>query len=196
MSAEFNSSVSRLGAGLMDKLVLEYNSVFWNETADWLYYISANSGQWVEALNLYKYTGKAQLMMFNIGSAAKAFAEQTDQQVLTSATDALRVMYPSSTTQISQYTRYARTNWSKDQHAKQSYSFFAPGSSASDCQTIAKGAQNRVLFAGEHTSGDYLATVHGAYISGLTAAKVIYASAVSRIANLAIIASVVMILNQ
>ena len=134
-------------------------------------------------------------MLFNVGSAAKTFAEQTDQQVLTSATDALRIMYPSATTQISQYLRYARTNWSKDQFAKQSYSYFAVGSSPSDCQTIAKGAQGRILFAGEHTTADFIGTVHGAYISGLTAGKAIYTSAISRIANCSIIASIVIMLS-
>jgi monoamine oxidase len=51
-------AINRLGMGLMDKLWLEFPTAFWTDdlNSDWIAYINDNPGQWVETLNVYKYT--------------------------------------------------------------------------------------------------------------------------------------------
>jgi monoamine oxidase len=43
-----------------------------------------------------------------------------------------------------------------------------------DYKTLGESVDDKLFFAGEHTSVAYRATVHGAYLSGLEAAKSIY----------------------
>ncbi len=94
----------------MDKLVLEFASPFWDTSADWINYISNTPGEWVQALNLYKYTGKPWLMMFNVGSNAENHGSQTDLEVAESGLAALKIMYPAATN----YVSYTRSNWGEE----------------------------------------------------------------------------------
>ena len=83
---------------------------------------------------------------------------------------ALRKMYPKAPNP----TSYQRTNWSKDPYAYGSYSFVKLGAEApDDCDSIAEGNSTnyKLYFAGEATNCEMIATVHGAYISGLKTVK-------------------------
>ena len=90
----------------------------------------------------------------------------TDQQVLNSAMATLRIMYPGAPT----YINYKRSNWGEDEFARQSYTFIKAGGTRSDPGNIAASIDDKVYFAGEHTNADFIGTVHGAYVSGLSAA--------------------------
>ncbi|CDW74745.1 amine oxidase [Stylonychia lemnae] len=169
LPSDKQSSINGLGAGLMDKLALEFSSVFWDEDMDWLNYISDGDLKWTQTLNIYKYTQKPILLMFNIGKDAQSFAQMTDQQVLDSAMATLRTMYPNAP----DYVNYKRSNWGQDEFAYQSYTFIKAGSTDEDPANIASDIDKKVYFAGEHTNFDFIGTVHGAYISGLDAARAI-----------------------
>ena len=58
-----------------------------------------------------------------------------------------------------------------DPFALGSYSFAAQGSSTGDYAQLAQPVSRRLVLAGEHTSASYRATVHGAYLAGLEAAR-------------------------
>ncbi|CDW88257.1 amine oxidase [Stylonychia lemnae] len=163
------SSINSLGAGLMDKLALEFSSVFWDANMDWLDYISDGDSKWVVTLNINKYLQKPILLMFNIGKDALSFASMTDQQVLDSAMATLRIMYPNAP----DYVNYKRSNWGQDEFAYQSYTYIKAGATDEDPGNIASNIDKKVYFAGEHTQFDFLGTVHGAYLSGLDAARAI-----------------------
>ncbi|CDW72919.1 amine oxidase [Stylonychia lemnae] len=78
-------SIEKLGSGIMDKLFLEFDHVFWDQNSTWFNHISDKGLKWIITANLFKYTGKPILMMFNIGREAIAFSEQSDERVLASA---------------------------------------------------------------------------------------------------------------
>jgi polyamine oxidase len=60
------------------------------------------------------------------------------------------------------------THWARDPLALGCYSYTPLGSTPSDFDDLAAPEWNgRLLFAGEHTSSNYNATVHGALLSGL-----------------------------
>ena len=52
-----------------------------------------------------------------------------------------------------------------------SYTFIKAGSSFGDIETLGIPIDKKVYFAGEHTSVEFPATTHGAYLSGLRAAN-------------------------
>ena len=66
-----------------------------------------------------------------------------------------------------------------------SYSFIGKTATEESCEAIAEGETtgNKVFFAGEHTNCFMIGTVHGAYVSGQTAAKAIVGEGSSNSVN-------------
>ncbi|MEQ1510336.1 MAG: FAD-dependent oxidoreductase [Sphingopyxis sp.] len=62
------------------------------------------------------------------------------------------------------------TGWTSDPWARGTYSYVATGGDATDFATLAQPVGDSLWFAGEATSPHQWATMHGAYISGLSAA--------------------------
>ena len=86
-------SIERLGMGLLDKVHLRFDEVFWDAEADLLGYVGPDRGYFAEWLNLAKYTGEPILLGFNASSAAKEIELLTDDQTVAAAMAALRDMY-------------------------------------------------------------------------------------------------------
>lgn len=63
------------------------------------------------------------------------------------------------------------TRWSQDRFSYGSYSYLSVGASTSDYHAMAQPVSDRLFFAGEATSSRFLATTHGAYLSGIREAK-------------------------
>jgi hypothetical protein len=70
-------------------------------------------------------------------------------------------------------TRCFCTQWSRDPLYRGAYSFLAAGSSGEDRLRLQRALSDRLFIAGEHTSVEYPATLHGAFSSGLRAADAI-----------------------
>jgi len=65
--------------GYMDKLVLYFDSVFWPNDADWLFYIGDGiNGEWLLTLNINKYLDVPILMMFNVADDAIHYSSYSD----------------------------------------------------------------------------------------------------------------------
>jgi len=105
-------AIDRIGFGLMDKLWIEFPSVFWTDDLenDWILYISDNPGEWVETLNIKKFLDKPILVMFNVGDVARTFADKTDNEIIENAMKVLRNIYPTAPEPIG----FKRSNWSKE----------------------------------------------------------------------------------
>lgn len=72
------------------------------------------------------------------------------------------------------------TSWHKQPYSCGSYTAIAVGASQDDIENIAQPmyssphqSKPSVLFAGEHTHSNFYSTVHGAYLSGRTAAQIL-----------------------
>ncbi len=63
------------------------------------------------------------------------------------------------------------TRWRDDPYARGSYSYLRVGSTPADRVALRLPIDNTLFFAGEATSSDYPATVHGALLSGRRAAQ-------------------------
>lgn len=87
------AAISRLGMGLLDKVYLQFDEVFWDEDVDWIGRIGPDQRQFASWLNFYKYTGKPVLMAFNASSAADALGRLPEQEVVRMAVQALGGMY-------------------------------------------------------------------------------------------------------
>ena len=109
-----------MGAGLMDKLVIQFDNYFWDPKADILGYIEPDLEspvRWNLMMNMYKYWQKPQLLMFNVGDAAREMAELSDEEMLEEGLSILREMYGSDVVDSYTVVDYKRSNWSKDPYA-------------------------------------------------------------------------------
>ncbi|MBP2472310.1 monoamine oxidase [Crossiella equi] len=84
-------AISTIGAGLLDKLWLEFPKRFWPADADVLDWCDPHSpGRWSWWVNGYKLFGRPILLGFNSGREARRLANAPDREVVASALDALR----------------------------------------------------------------------------------------------------------
>ena len=81
----------------------------------------------------------------------------------------IRKWYPNAPN----YVSYKRSNWALDPYTLGSYSFVKAGANGEECESYQEheSTNHKVFFAGEGVSCDFIATVHGAYLTGIEAAK-------------------------
>lgn len=161
------SAIAKLEMGVLNKAYLLYDDAFWDRDIERIRYVSADRGEWTETMSLIPYTGEPVLVMLNSGTFGTRLERLSDREVVAQAVAALTNMYgdvPSP--------RDARiTRWRSDPRAHGSYSYVPIGSSFEEHAALGEPVGDRLFFAGEATHHDYPATVHGAYLSGVRAAR-------------------------
>ena len=108
------------------------------------------------------------LLGFNSADRARELESWSDQEIVADAMKTLRNIFGEG---IPEPIDYQMTQWGKDPFALGSYSFNALGSTPNMRTMLAESLENKVFFAGEATESDYFGTAHGAYLSGLRAAR-------------------------
>lgn len=162
------TAIAKLGMGVLNKCYLRFNKVFWPTDVDWLEYIPTEHGKWTEWVSFMRSAKLPILLGFNAAERGKAIEAWTDQQIVSSAMQTLKTLYG---TAIPDPVDYQITRWASDPFALGSYSYNAVGSTPSMRKELAKPLANTVFFAGEASEANYFSTAHGAYLSGLRAAK-------------------------
>lgn len=93
LPAETLAAIDSLGVGLLDKLWLSFDEVFWNPDVDVISWVDpAGSGEWGFWVNGMRAFGRPVLLAFAAGDAARANAERDDEEVVARAMAALRSM--------------------------------------------------------------------------------------------------------
>jgi monoamine oxidase len=161
-------AIRRLGSGVLNKCYLRFPRQFWPTEPDLLGYISNQRGEWTEWVNAQRYLGEPVLMGFNAGTFGNQLERQPDSAIVSSAMRALRSMFGNN---VPDPNGFKITRWASDPFSRGSYSYIAVGASGDDYDALAEPVDNQLFFAGEATSRDYAASVHGAYLSGLREAE-------------------------
>jgi len=169
LPAQKRTAIDRLGMGVFNKCFLQFPKVFWPDT-DWMTYVPpvAQSGEWVEWLNLARPTGEPVLLGFNAAEFGRTIESWSDAEIVASALATLRTIFGAD---VPNPVRHQITRWASDPFALGSYSFNQVGSTPVMRDHLAASVDGRVHFAGEATHRRSFATVHGAYLSGIRAAK-------------------------
>ncbi|MYA12151.1 MAG: FAD-dependent oxidoreductase [Gemmatimonadetes bacterium] len=169
-------AIASLEMGVLNKAYLLFDDVFWDRDVERLQYVSADRGQWAETISLYPYMGQPILAMLNSAAYGTQLESLSDREVVARAVAALTNMYgdvPSP--------RDARiTRWRSDPWAHGAYSYVPAGSSFAEHAALGEPVGDKLFFAGEATSDDYPATVHGAFLSGVRAARQIAATSTAQ----------------
>lgn len=167
------AAIGRVGFGNYEKFGLRFPKQFWpNEAQRFNFLTEAESGvgseQFTSWLNNAHYSGEPILVVYHSGSRAKAINKLSDDQLLDATMDALRTMFGAD---IPQPEATIRTGWESDPFARGSYSFQKVGGQEGDRLALAAPVGGRIFFAGEATHPHFFATVHGAYETGIRAAR-------------------------
>ena len=161
-------AIAALGMGVLNKCYLKFSQAFWCSKFDWLEYIPAKRGEWVEWVSFMRAARLPVLLGFNAGDHGRKIEGWTDEQIVASAMRTLSTMFRRN---VPEPLDYQITRWASDPFARGAYSFNALGSTPRMRDHLALSLNNKVFFAGEATERTHFGTVHGAYLSGLRAAQ-------------------------
>jgi monoamine oxidase len=160
-------ALRKLDMATMNKVILHFDRAFWPEEVD---YFLCHGGRFSTFWNLQVYNGVPALLGLTGGDqGVRAEALSDDELVACVRTELSRTFG----TAVPEPTGRLITRWHSDPWALGSYSTLRPGATGAEPNMLAQPAGPRLLIAGEATNASDRATVHGAYWSGLRAARTI-----------------------
>jgi monoamine oxidase len=162
------ASIQKLTMGVLNKLFLRFPKCFWPTDSDWIEYMDQQPSQWAVWFNYFKYTNTPILMGFSVGAEGRSLENLMDQEIVASGMNVLRRMFGAT---IPAPVAWRTTRWASDPFSFGSYSHTPPGASGLDYDALAQPVQGRLFFAGEATHRTHYGSVHGAFLSGVRAAK-------------------------
>ncbi|KAG2317877.1 hypothetical protein Bca52824_020999 [Brassica carinata] len=175
------AAIDRLGFGLLNKVAMLFPSVFWGDDLDTFGCLSESSIDRGEFFLFYAYhtvSGGPALVALVAGEAAQRFESTEPSTLLHRVLKKLRGIYGPKGVVVPDPIQTICTRWGSDPLSYGSYSHVRVGSSGRDYDILAESVNNRLFFAGEATTRQHPATMHGAYLSGLREA-----SRIQRVAN-------------
>ncbi|MCH7535237.1 MAG: FAD-dependent oxidoreductase [Bacteroidetes bacterium] len=163
-----SNGIDHLEMGVINKFVLVWDTVFWDTEPDYIGLTPETKGKFNTFLNLKKTNNVNALMTFTFGNYSKVAEELSDEEVKQEIMSHLKIMYGAD---IPNPISFRRTKWNGNINSYGSYSFATSGIKTNVFETLSREVENKLFFAGEHTSWNYRGTVHGAYSSGIREAK-------------------------
>ncbi|CAN8259461.1 unnamed protein product [Cochlearia groenlandica] len=167
-------AIDRLGFGLLNKVAMLFPSVFWGDDLDTFGCLSDTSMNRGEFFLFYAYhtvSGGPALVALVAGEAAQRFECTEPSVLLHRVLKKLRAIYGPKGVVVPDPIQSICTRWGSDPLSYGSYSHVRVGSSGVDYDILAESVHNRLFFAGEATTRQHPATMHGAYLSGLREAS-------------------------
>ncbi|KAH7847338.1 hypothetical protein Vadar_024895 [Vaccinium darrowii] len=161
-------SIQRLGFGVLNKVVLEFSEVFWDDSVDYFGATAENTnkrGLCFMFWNVKKTVGAPVLVALVVGKAAIDGQSMTSSGLVNNALTVLRELF--GVAAVSDPVASVVTDWGKDPFSFGAYSYVAMGSSGEDYDILGRPVENCLFFAGEATCKEHPDTVGGAMISGL-----------------------------
>jgi monoamine oxidase len=166
-------AIQKLGMGILNKCYFRFPHQFWPDEYDWLQYRAPRTGEWAEWINFARVSDEPILLGFNAADFGREIESWRDEQIVASGMASLRQLFGRD---IPDPLEYQLTRWGQDRFSYGSYSFNAYGSHPRMRDALAAPVEDTLFWAGEATSRDYAATVHGAYLSGVAAAEAVMGS--------------------
>ncbi|KAL8166101.1 hypothetical protein V2J09_007600 [Rumex salicifolius] len=162
------SSIQRLGFGVLNKVILEFPEVFWDDNVD---YFGATAEDTIERghcfmfWNIKKTVGAPVLIALVVGKAAIDGQHLSNTDHVSHAVLVLRKLFGEAA--VPDPVGSVVTDWGKDPFSFGAYSYVAVGSSGEDYDILGRPVDNCLFFAGEATCKEHPDTVGGAIMSGL-----------------------------
>ena len=162
------SAIDSLGMGTMNKVFLKFEQNFWNEDGYFFQYLKEDHSKIIEFFSPTPTGTNNVIVAVMAGQQARSIEKMEEADITELVMSDLKGMFGNN---IPQPTSFQKTAWHTNPFSLGAYPHLKPGSDLSACDEIASPLLNRVFFAGDATSSKYMATAHGAYLSGIKAAN-------------------------
>ena len=162
------SSVQRLGFGVLNKVVMEFPEVFWDDSVDYFGATAEETdrrGQCFMFWNIKKTVGAPVLIALLVGKAAIDGQNMSSSDHVKHAVVVLRKLFGEES--VPDPVASVVTDWGRDPFSYGAYSYVAVGASGEDYDILGRPVENCLFFAGEATCKEHPDTVGGAMMSGL-----------------------------
>jgi len=158
-------AIERLGFGVMAKIALFFEEVFWKKDQYVFGYISDNTPfEPTHITNLWK-THRIPCLQIQAGGALGKWLEQC---TLSEAHNwAIHVLEDCFGQKVPHPIRVLRSDWSINEFSQGAYTFMKVGSSPEDIRRLSEPVGDWLFFGGEATNPYQWGCAHGAYTSGL-----------------------------
>lgn len=163
LPARKQEAINQLRSGVLNKLYLQFPSVFWEKEAGSIL-VNNEHSPFRDFLNVYKYTRQPVLLSSFSSAYGEELERWSDDEITDAAMSLLTEKYGSA---IPAPLSSKITRWGSDPFAHGSYSLHHSESSPDDMVALSETVDNRLFFAGEATNPDDYASVQGAYLSGI-----------------------------
>ena len=167
-------SIGRLGMGLLNKVIIRFDHAFWPADAHILGILNNNLKDRFEFFPIQPGGKSTVLVALAFGDFAKDLESMSRKEITSKVISQLIEIEPSLS--LDNVVDFYVTTWSSDPLFRGSYTHIPPGASMADSEVLARPIDGKLFFAGEATNPQYLGTMHGAYLSGIRAAKEIQSS--------------------
>ncbi|CAF3636390.1 unnamed protein product [Rotaria sp. Silwood1] len=138
------TAIDKMGFGLLNKVFLQFTSIFWDEKLQNIDVITNHYYQ------CYVCIPEARILVLYIAAShARELEQYSDEQIVKKLVTSLRLIYPLMTDPIKSLV----TRWACDPYSCGSYSYFAVGTDLETVKDLARESHDgHVHWAGEHTN--------------------------------------------
>lgn len=161
-------AMQRLKMGILHRSYFIFEKPFWDTEVHTFYHISGVKGEWPAFVNMQYYNGQAALLAFHGGSAGARLDAMSNAEIEAAGMQVLRKIFGKS---VPAPKSFIASHWGQDTWSRGSYSFIPLGATGAEYDILAEPIGNKIFFAGEATTRENPASVHGAYKSGLREAR-------------------------
>lgn len=166
------TAIQKVGMNCVNKFLLVWDTKFWDDT-QYIVYTPEIKDKFNYFVNVKKFHPVVNaLMTFAYADYGRKTETMTDIEIQYEIMSHLRDMYGAN---IPTPLKILRSKWQNNENSFGAYSYTAVGTEMRHFDDLAEEINDKVFFAGEHTSADYFSTVHGAYLSGIREADKILA---------------------
>jgi monoamine oxidase len=170
LPSSYQKSIKKIGFGSVTKIAFKFEDAFWDTDTQYFGMVTKPKGRWNYWMSYRTFSDENILLGLSVGDYALAADEMSDTEITEDALDVLRNVWEGH---VGKPIQMLRTSWRTDPFSLGAYSFPTPGVNRRQFDGLAKPIEERLLLCGEHTNFNYLATTHGAYLSGIRAAEYI-----------------------
>lgn len=173
---EKQGAIERIGVGSYEKLIMRFDKFYWPRDKQRFNYISDISNQEASLFNVWLnigyYTGEPILVVYHPGRRARLTNEWSDEEFLVRTIAMMQRLFgDNGYGTIPNPVGYVRTNWQNDPFSRGCVSSDQIGQQPNDRRVLAQPVGERLFFAGEATHPHFYTTAHGAYETGIRAAR-------------------------
>lgn len=162
-------AIQELGCGLLNKCVMSFPNVFWQDSE---FLGLAGSEHSYLVLNAMKYTQKPILIFMYGGAFANEVETWTDSEIVD---DCLEVLKRICGKEVPPPVDYCITRWGHELYSRMAFTYIPPGVDGPAALSAMSQAiydpslpdKPLLMFAGEHTTPYHPSTMHGAFLSGI-----------------------------